>query len=206
MTIKLHIDDIVETYIDEETNEEITEPATDIYFWYPNVTLYLKKQVDAQEAGSILTSVYNALYDKYSYTNVGFNEIPKVTDVISTIQNASNFISYIDYDGIILEDKTGISVIKQEITRSYTKDVEITADATYTIDLGVGNYGNIQYNTVKIVDSNNNVIGYDNGNESILSQNNYLASPGTIDYTTGEITLEFATLPVGSKIPSELWL
>lgn len=187
----LHIDDI------KTVENEIT---TEMYYWYPNVTIYLKEQVDAQEASAVLTQVYDALFKRYEYKNVNFNEVPRIVDVIDTIQNSSDMVLYLDIDGINYMDNENNPVTKEAITCSYTTPIDIKENnLEYDITLDTfNNKRNIKYHTVKIVDANNIVIGIDNGDGTVLSQNGYLEEPGTIDYTTGELKLKFALVPPGS--------
>lgn len=192
LNYSIHIDDV-----QTEPNELVTE----MYYWYPNITIYLKEQVDAQEAGAILQEVVNALFERYKYINVNFNEVPRTVDVIDTVQNASDIILYLDIDGIFYINKDGEQVSKEQVTCSYTDAVDIVSDDTeYTIQLNtMDGKRNIQYHTVKVVDSNNVVVGYDNGDGIIISQTGYLAEYGTIDYTTGELKINFSSYPPGSK-------
>lgn len=188
----IHIDDIVTT-----ENENVTE----IYYWYPDITIYLKEQVDSQEAGAILQEAINALFERYQYKNVNFNEVPRIVDVIDTVQNSSNMILYLDIDGIFYIDKNQKQVTKEQVTCSFTDTINIVPDQNdYTITLNtLNNTRNIQYHTVKIVDANNVVIGFDNGDGVILSQTGYLSEYGTIDYKTGELKIKFGLLPAGTQ-------
>lgn len=188
----IHIDDIVTT-----EGENITE----MYYWYPDITIYLKEQVDAQEAGAILQEATNALFERYQYKNVNFNEVPRIVDVIETVQNSSDMILYLDIDGIFYINKNGEQVTKEEVTCSYTDAVSVVEEQhEYEVTLQTLNgKRNIQYHSVKIVDANNVVIGFDNGDGVILSQTGYLEEPGTIDYTTGKLKINFAPYPAGSQ-------
>lgn len=192
LNYSIHIDDV---------QTEPDELVTEMYYWYPDITIYLKEQVDAQEAGAILQEVVNALFERYKYINVNFNEVPRTVDVIDTVQNASDIILYLDIDGIFYTNKNGEQVPKEQVTCSYTDTVDIVSDDTeYTIQLNtMDGKRNIQYHTVKVVDSNNVVVGYDNGDGIIISQTGYLAEYGTIDYTTGELKINFNSYPPGSK-------
>lgn len=192
LNFDIHIDDVV-------TSEG--ELTTQMYYWYPDVTIYLKEQVDSQEASAILTQIYDALFKRYAYTNVNFNEVPRIVDVIDTIQNASDMILYLDIDGIVYLDKDNKQVAKEDITCSYTTPVTINETGVeYEVTLNtLNNTRNIQYHTIKIVDANNVVMGIDNGDGVILSQNGYLAEAGTIDYTTGKLNIKLALQPPGSQ-------
>lgn len=192
LSYQVHIDNIQTT-----ENENVTQ----MYYWYPDITIYLKKQVDSKEASSILAEVYNALFERYKYENVDFNEVPKTVDIIETVQNASDIILYLDIDGIVYLDSQGKEVNKELITCSYTEIVPIQTNKKYNITLNTLNgKRNIQYHTVKIVDMNNNVIGFDNGDGAIVSQTGYLNNVGTIDYETGELNFDLALQAVGSQI------
>lgn len=186
LNYSIHIDDI-----QTETDELVTK----MYYWYPDITIYLKEQVNAQEAGAILQEVTNALFERYKYINCNFNEVPRIVDVIETVQNASDMILYLDIDGLFFINKEGEQVTKEQVTCAYTDVIKITDISNeQTIQLDVST-GNIQYHTVKIVDSNNVVVGFDNGDGVIVSQTGYLAEYGTIDYTTGELKIKFGLAP-----------
>ena len=183
----IHIDNV------KTTPDEL---VTELYYWYPDITIYLKEQVTADEAGAILQQVTAALRKRYQYKNVNFNEVPRIVDVLETVQNASDIILYLDIDGINYVDNSFNPVTKEQVTCAYTDKVAITDSLEYDIKLNTSNETrNIQYHTVKIVDANNVVIGFDNGDGLILSQTGYLAEYGTIDYTTGELKLKFKDYP-----------
>lgn len=183
----IHIDNV------KTTPDEL---VTELYYWYPDITIYLKEQVTADEAGAILQQVTAALRKRYQYKNVNFNEVPRIVDVLETVQNASDIILYLDIDGINYVDNSFNPVTKEQVTCAYTDKVAITDSLEYDIKLNTSNETrNIQFHTVKIVDANNVVIGFDNGDGLILSQTGYLAEYGTIDYTTGELKLKFKDYP-----------
>lgn len=188
----------------DNVQTEPDENVTEIYHWYPDITIYLKEQVTADEAGAVLQEANNALLERYKYINVNFNEVPRIVDIIDTVQNSSDIILYLDIDGVNYTDVNGNSVTKEQVTGAYTDSINIIPDQMdYIITLNTqNNTRNIQYHTVKIVDSNNVLIGYDNGEGVILSSTGYLDNSegyGTIDYTTGELKIKFATLPVSSR-------
>lgn len=171
-----------------------------LYYWYPKINIYLKKQVNAKEASSILLEVHNALSERYSANNVDFNEVPKVVDIIDTVQNASDIILYLDVDGIVYTDGEDNIVEKTDITCSFSETVNITNDSSYNIVLNTQNNTRpIMYHSLKIVDINNVVLGVDNGDGQILPQTNNLNDTSSIDYTNGELNLEFQSLPSGAE-------
>lgn len=179
------------------------EITTELYHWYPDVTVYLKEQVDTQEANAILIEINNALFNRYNYKNVNFNEVPRIVDIIDTIQNASNIILYLDIDGVYYIDKNNQQVDKEQVTCSYIDTVTIDENNPTVFDVTLNtlnNTRNIQYHTVKIVDANNTVVGFDNGDGLILSQSNYLDDYGSIDYTTGKLTFNTSVIPVGTEL------
>ena len=192
LEFNFHIDDMK-----LEDNELVTE----LYYWYPKITVYLKEQVDSQEAGAILNSINDALFNKYAYKNVNFNEVPRIVDVIETVQNASDMILYLDIDGLYYIKKSdGSQVNKEQITCSYTDTVTVNTDNEYEVTLNtLNNTRNIEYHTIKLVDSNNIVIGFDNGDGTILSQTSYLDGYGTIDYATGKLKVKLNILPPGNE-------
>lgn len=183
---EFHIDN-VETYEGEN--------VTQLYYWYPDVTVYLKEQVDSQEAAAIINSINEALYTRFSTINMNYNEVPRIVDVIDTIQNASAIILYLDIDGITYIDTDNNEVDKEIITCSFTQTITKNEDSDnleYTVMLNNrdnhDNIRNIQYNTVKIVNNYNEVLAYDNGDGVIISYgSSYLDGQGTINYETGEL-------------------
>ena len=188
LNYSIHIDDI---------QTEPDELVTEMYYWYPDITLYLKEQVNSDEAGAIIQQANAALYEKYKYVNVSFNEVPRIVDVIDTVQNSSEMILYLDIDGLHYTNKNGEQVDKEQITCAYTDKITISENKLeYNIQLNtMNNTRNIQYHTVKIVDSNNTTIGFDNGEGLILSQTGYLSEYGSINYETGELKITFNSIP-----------
>lgn len=215
LSLYVHIDDIVTNYNPSDDSafmdesglvqpEDEEEPVTIIYGWYPDITIYLKEQVTAQEAGAILYQVNEALFKRYKYENCNFNEVPRIVDIIETVQNASDMILYLDIDGVFYENmKTGELATKEEVTGAFKTEVLASDDAEaqqYTVTLNtLNNARKIQYHTVKIVDSNNVVIGFDNGDGLIMSQTSYLAGYGSIDYATGKLSINLNYPPNGGK-------
>lgn len=213
LSVYIHIDDIITNYnpsddlvLADPDNliqpEGDDEPVTKIYGWFPDITVYLKEQVNAQEAGAILYQINEALFERYKYSNCNFNEVPRVVDIIETVQNSTDMILYLDIDGVFYQDmKTGELVDKNEVTGSFKTSVETEIDTEeYTITLNtLEQKRKIQFHTVKIVDANNVVIGYDNGDGVIMSNTGYLSEYGSIDYTTGELKLKLNYIPDGSN-------
>lgn len=196
LTVNLHIDNVP-----TEENEIVTH----IYGWYPDVTIYLKEQVDAQEAGAILTQVNDALFERFKYINCNFNEVPRIVDIIDTIQNAVDIILYLDIDGVYYRDMiTGELVDKETVTGKFTTPLavkETSDDQNYKITLNTLNKDRkIQSHTVKIVDSNNDEICYDNGDGTLISATGYLKEYGTVNYTTGEVKFTLSQQPPGDTM------
>lgn len=184
----IHIDD-VDIYENEDT--------ACLYYWYPDITIYLKEQIEADEAAAILNSVHEALAERFKTYNMHFNEVPRVVDIIETVQNASETILYLDIDGInYLSAYKSTPAIKTDITCSFTEKVtanENPEDLVYKITLNtMDGIRFIKYHTVKIVTGNNEVIGYDNGDGTIMVQGYYLAGYGSINYETGELEFELS--------------
>lgn len=183
-------------HIDNVATED-NEPLTKMYYWYPNVTLYMKEQVNSQEAAAVINMVEVAIFDRFSTKNMGFNEVPRVTDVIETIKNATEDILYLDFDGITYVDPASDNgATKEDITCSFTQNIEPEADRlTYDVNLKVTTSTDsetrfIQYNTVKIVNNNNEVIAYDNGDGTLMDNIGYLDGTGTINYETGKMNFK----------------
>lgn len=210
LTYTIHVDDI------KITEDEV---VTEMYYWYPNITIYLKEQVNSQDASAILTAVYSALAERYQYKNTDFNQVPRIVDIIETVQNASDMILYLDIDGVKYYYTTGEGanlvlnyVEKEIITCSYTDSIDTkniegnVLEATLNTTGIEGKTRRIQYHTVKIVDANNTTIGFDSGGTAdsrdtgtILSENTYVDT-GTIDYTTGKLQVKLNMLPPGDKV------
>lgn len=196
LSYNIHIDNI-DTVKDEDT--------TTFYYWYPDITVYLKEQVDSKTAGEILTQINTALFKRYEYKNLDFNSVPRIVDVLDTVQNAINTILYLDIDGLYYVDSEDNQVTKEDVTGKYTTVIPITSltktdnGYKYTTTLTTKQGNNIQYHTIKIVDADNNVIGIDNGDGLIISFDGYLGDDCTIDYTTGELVLNLNYVPLGTE-------
>lgn len=183
LEFKFHIDDIA-----TEENENVTQ----IYYWYPDITIYLKEQVDSQDAAAILNAVNTALFTRFATINMDFNEVPRTVDIIETVQNASNNVLYLDIDGVTFIDKTGNVVPKTDITCAFTELlVEPNEDLECIMTLNTKNGERpIKYHSVKIVNNYNETIAYDNGNGTLMAYGPYLDGYGSINYQTGEIKLK----------------
>lgn len=177
--------------------------VTQLYYWYPEITIYLKEQVDSQGAAAILNAVNEALYERYKTTNVGFNEVPRVVDIIETVQNASDMVLYLDVDGVHYINSEGMEAIKEDITCTFNEYIESQGDnLEYNVTMNTKEGTRyIMYNTVKIVNSKNEVIAYDNGDGVLLTSGSYLDGQGTVNYETGELTFKLtAPLAEGNEL------
>lgn len=164
------------------------ENVTQLYYWYPNITIYLKEQVDSNEAAAVLNAVDEALFNRFSTTNTDFNSVPRIVDIIETVQNASDIILYLDIDGVSYISNENFKVTKEDIVCSFTQKIPQQTNLNYNIILNTNNGERyIQYNTVKIVNSYNTIIAYDNGEGTLLPYSTYLDGYGSIDYKTGEL-------------------
>lgn len=185
LEFKFHIDNII-----TETDENVTE----LYYWYPVVTIYLKEQVNSQEAGAILDEVYQTLFDKFSTKNINYNQVPRIVDVIDAIQNASDMILYLDINGIKYVDSKGNEVSKEDITCIYSQEITSTTE-DYDITLETKNETRcIMYHTVKIFNSENELVAYDSGDGNIISNGVYLDGNGIIDYVTGALKFKLNSI------------
>lgn len=145
LQFSFHIDNIV-----TEENENTTE----LYYWYPDITIYLKEQVNAQEAAAIINSVTEALFKRFATTNMEYNQVPRIVDVIETVQNASDIILYLDIDGIYYIDSENKEATKTNITCSFIQTIPTQEGLDYELTLDTKNgTRNIMFNTVKIVNS-----------------------------------------------------
>lgn len=195
LKFSFHIDNIV-----TEENENTTE----LYYWYPDITIYLKEQVNAQEAAAIINSVTEALFKRFATTNTEYNQVPRTVDVIETVQNASDMILYLDIDGIYYIDSENKEATKTDITCSFTQTIPTQEGLDYELTLDTKNgTRNIMFNTVKIVNSLNETIAYDNGDGVLMSYSNYFDGQGTINYTTGKLTFKLRA-PLADNISLQL--
>lgn len=121
---------------------------------------------------------------------MNFNEVPRIVDIIDTVQNASDIILYLDIDGVYYIDvETKEEATKEDVTCAFTETLPITSDTVdYNITLNTKNGERpIQFNTIKIVNSTNEVVAYDNGDGTIISYSPYFDGHGEINYNTGEL-------------------
>lgn len=177
--------------------------VTQLYYWYPEITVYLKEQVDSQGAAAVLNAINEALYERYKTTNVGFNEVPRIVDIIETVQNASDMVLYLDVDSMHYVDSQGIEATKEDITCTFNEYIENQGDnLDYNITMNTKDGTRyIMYNTVKIVNSKNEVIAYDNGDGVLLTSGSYLDGQGSINYETGELKFTLkAPLAEGNEL------
>lgn len=182
LNFTIHIDDVV---------TEEGEESTQLYYWFPDITIYLKEQVNSKEAAAILNIVDEALFNRFSTINMNFNEVPRIVDIIETVQNASDMILYLDIDGVYYMDKEGRNATKTDITCSFNQKLALTGDLEYDILLNTKNgTRNIMYNSVKIFDNFNNLIAYDNGEGTIIAYGSTFSGHGTINYKTGQLKFE----------------
>lgn len=180
LNYEFHIDNF-ETYSGEN--------VTQLYYWYPDITIYLKEQVNSQDAAAILNAVGEALFKRFSTINTNFNEVPRIVDIIETVQNASENILYLDIDGVNYIDDKGFDVPKTDITCAFTENIPAQSGLDYELTLDTKNGERpIKFHSIKIVNNYNETIAYDNGDGVLMSYGSYMNGYGNINYTTGKLT------------------
>lgn len=180
LNYEFHIDNF-ETYSGEN--------VTQLYYWYPNITIYLKEQVNSQDAAAILNAVGEALFKRFSTINTNFNEIPRTVDIIETVQNASENVLYLDIDGVNYIDDKGFDVPKTDITCAFTENIPTQSSLDYELTLNTKNGERpIKFHSIKIVNNYNETIAYDNGDGVLMSYGSYINGYSNINYTTGKLT------------------
>lgn len=204
LELDIHIDDQPVTTDPEET-------LTKIYTWHPDVTIYTRRSIDTTEGAEILNEVNKALTERYKNLNVDFNEVPLIRDIIDKIENAHELIEYLDIDGYEIKTSSKeLNYVPKTATRSdvtckYQETIEIDKsqfmyDMKLTTEDSLGEPRNIQFHSFHVMTENNELIAKDNGDGLIISDANYLVSPGTIDYKTGDIKFTLNVQPPGSEI------
>lgn len=180
LNYEFHIDNF-ETYSGEN--------VTQLYYWYPDITIYLKEQVNSQDAAAILNAVGEALFKRFSTINTNFNEVPRTVDIIETVQNASENVLYLDIDGVNYIDDRGFDVPKTDITCAFTENIPAQSSLDYKLTLNTKNGERpIKFHSIKIVNNYNETIAYDNGDGVLMSYGSYMNGYGNINYATGKLT------------------
>ena len=188
LNFTIHVDNII---------TEEGEIPTELYYWFPDITIYLKEQVNPREAAAILNAVDEALFKRFATINMDFNEVPRIVDIIETVQNASDIILYLDIDGVNYMDKDGKNATKTDITCAFNQKLPLVGDLDYSVLLDTkGGTRCIEYHSVRIFDAYNNLVAYDNGDGTIIAYGSNFNGHGTIDYKTGELkfALEYGQL------------
>lgn len=174
------------------------ENVTNLYYWYPKATIYLKQQVDAQEAAAELNMVSEKLFEVFCVRNMNFNQIPRTTDVLNAMLEASENILNIQLDTICFMDSSGDLVTPEEVTGVYSEEItfkDVDAEdkeITYFKCNTMNGQRHIRFHSVKIVDASNEVVAYDNGEGVLITQGYTLAEQGSIDYATGEVRFKLS--------------
>ena len=168
------------------------------YNWTIKGTIYLKEKVDKTTANNIYNSVIDAIQQAYKREDIRYNSVIGYSGLINTIHSASPLIYNVDVDGIeyclhtydIDGNITSTTPVtdKTVITGKKNDKVDITAVTTYTATLDAP------------IKPSSLTISFDNGRSTIyddkaggLSCESALFLSGTVDYQTGDITVNFTT-------------
>lgn len=176
------------------------------YYWTITGKFYTTQPLSRDELQTIIININNLLKYNYSVSEINFNTAVNYKEIIETILSVDNRILMVDLDPITYMDDEGNTVDKREVTGDYSKTIpQIGVNEDGTLQEGVTTQERLNYNftldetpilpgSVMIRVNGGQYTLRDNNNGTIYNVNSILARNGSIDYLTGEISLEFADL------------
>ena len=164
------------------------------YYWTVTGTFFTKEPLSRDDLQNIIITINNNLRYQYSVDNINFNTVINYKEVIETILAVDNIILMVDLDPITYRDIEDNEISKEHLTGNYTHTVAqlknpVAADNLhYDITLP---QTPILPGSVMIRIDNGQYVLRDNNNGSIYNVDNVLSKKGSIDYVTGQISLDF---------------
>lgn len=164
------------------------------YYWTIKGTFFTKEPLSRDDLQTIIVNINNQLKYDYAIEKVNFNTSINYKEVIEEILDVDNRILMVDLDPIEYVDEDGNTVTKEQLTASYTLTVPQLTNSDATNNL----YYNFTIPEVPILPgsimiriNNSQYTLRDNNNGDIYNVDNILTKKGSIDYTTGEVSLLF---------------
>ena len=174
------------------------------YYWTIKGVFYTREPLERDELQNIIININKELSFKYSLDKVNFNTAINYRDVLETIMNVDKRILNVDLDAIEYHDSYGNVVKKEDLIGSYSKEIN-AADTDKSTNAEPNTY-KIKLDKVPILPgslmirvNNGEYILRDNNNEKIYNSDNVMTKDGTVNYLTGEITLNF-TAPLNDNL------
>lgn len=165
------------------------------YYWTVTGTFFTKEPLSRDDLQNIIITINNNLRYQYSVDKINFNTVINYKEVIETILAVDNRILMVDLDPITYRDSEDNEISKEQLTGNYTHTVAqlknpVAADNLhYDITLP---QTPILPGSVMIRIDNGQYVLRDNNNGSIYNVDNVLSKKGSIDYVTGQISLDFS--------------
>jgi len=164
------------------------------YNWTVRGTIYLKEKVDLNTAQNIKTDIDTAIKQMYSKDNIAYNSIIGYGGLLQVIHSVSDLIYNIDIDGIEYffvnpDDTITHDIDKTTITGRYNV-AATSVGTTYTNTLNTP----IKPGSITMSYNQGTNIIYDDKNGGLRCESATFHS-GTVDYSTGAITVTFVTAP-----------
>lgn len=161
------------------------------YYWTIKCVIYLKERVNQSAAQSLIVQIRNALATKYAVENIQYNTLVSYLDVLETIRNVSSLVYNVDVDGIKYytdETKTTEVTNKAEISGKILDSEELTytGSGPYETTITVSELP-IKPGTLTLTLDDTLIISDNNFGSLACDSAQFLE--GTVDYSTGEITL-----------------
>lgn len=173
------------------------------YYWTITGKFYTTQPLSRDELQTIIININNLLKYNYSVSEINFNTAVNYKDVIEDILSVDSRILMVDLDPIEYISEEGESVDKTEVTGDHTITIdEIGVNEDGTLQDGVTIEDRLLYEftlentpilpgSLMIRVNGGEYILRDNNNGTIYNTDNILARNGTVDYLTGEVSIEF---------------
>lgn len=163
------------------------------YYWTVTGSFFTKQPLSRDELQTIIVRINNQLRYNYAIDKINFNTLINYKEVIETILSVDSRILMVDLDPIVYKDYEGNEISKKELTGNFSYEVA---------KLDNENESNTHYHfiipgtpilpgSVMIKINNSQHVLRDNNNGDIYNTDNILTKKGSIDYTTGEVDLQF---------------
>lgn len=178
---------------------EVDTHSINKYYWSVRGKFYTRKPMSQDELQTIIVDINRNLKHAYSVDKMNFNTVINYKDVIENILAVNPNILMVDLEPIEYRDTENNLVDKNAVTGEYTQVIDLSGMTSTHITITLDNPTILPGSLMIKVNDGQSVLR-DNNNKEIYNTGNILRHKGSIDYVTGEIDLDFNSMPYALTI------
>ena len=178
---------------------EVDTHSINRYYWSIKGKFYTRKPMSRDELQTIIVDINRNLKHTYSLDKMNFNTTINYKDVIESILAVNPNILMVDLEPIEYVDAENNVVSKNVVTGEYQQEIDLSQMTSSHITVTLDNPTILPGSLLIKVNDGQSVLR-DNNNKEIYNTGNILRHKGSVDYITGEIDLDFNSMPYALTI------